>query len=517
MTGGAQRNAPASQLQLMSNAANLEADLGIEPNVFGASKLQLKKAETEDGDEDDDANEDDEDDDDGNENLQKELEKQQKQDARIDEADLEDRARDLIECYQAKHDGLASAADILAKGAKALRASSSSEDETKRWAALTEARSGGWGLVPGRPIRVKNGKRELLPDDAMRRRDEAARDAWIGYAAPEAATAYQKRALAYYGYSGDGIVFAARPNRTLQVSLVVKDVQGAKPSVWTSKSEASGSADGGEQTEEGIEARLRRAQRELADVELYDALLAECRALSSASLARTTIEDAYSVSLEINPLTDMCFSMVENEDTDTEKVRSADNEQDEAYSPIANVVLSSLRLGLGKKYRQRAGIAKPAKRRAQGKADDVFRRTAPLLAPVLGLIHYSSFVSKLKTTLDDIISDRGATYELRTMSGSVYASKILRSAFEEEDEDEDGGTELEQDTLEKVIGAHATIYSPASGKTTTTTTTSRSPVALLTIAYPSRLSLSLPARGVHLPSIDLLSLRDILLDQFSKP
>ncbi|MCO5585260.1 hypothetical protein L7F22_039193 [Adiantum nelumboides] len=159
-------------------------------------------------------------------------------------------------------------------------------------------------------------------------------------------------------------------------------------------------------------------------------------------------------------------------------------------------MLAILRLGLIRRYRQRAGIESKTK----DMGSDSENVKAPLLQSLLGLIHYASFSAHLHVKL--------------TLLTKLYPNVQLdMNTFERMGDVRSWLTILLQQSdkignLKAIqrLGGSGTIF--FDGK----------PFAYLSFAYPSQISLTLPLRklsdgsgtGVNLTSVDLTSLEGIL-------
>lgn len=495
-TSAVQRNTNA--LHVMGSAANLEAELGIESNVFGASRLEVERKNVEPrgvdvGQEDDLDNVDD---DDEEEDLEVDFTRQKKEDRKLNDVEREERGRDLVDCFQAKKQGIDRAVAILRSGASALRGSGERNQQEKlRWQILLKAKRSGWNLTPDKPVRgTANSKRELL-EDGNRSRDEPARDAWIGYAIPEAHAPYRKGALAYVSHDikasssasmGKALAFASRPRKHLRVTFVIGADSWSSDKMHLTKFDL-----------DTVDGQLRQAQIELADVELFDAIVGECRATQNASLFVTTINSEDSISISLGGGVQLSLEMVKKE----EELATEEVEEDQSQpSAIASAALALLHLSLARQYRARDDV-----KGVDNLEDSVARKIGidavhtPLLLPILGPLHFAKFLSHLRLTLDQVKEDDPSKdYELhgieRIRDCRHWTALLLQ-----------GSHEWSITEALALLGGSATVYCK------------RFPVAFLTISYPSKLTLSLPMkrnsvgnRGVYLSHLDLRALRDIL-------
>lgn len=472
-----QRN--ANSVQNMGSSATLEAELGIEPHIFGASRLEVDRHEVQPSQVLDasevlqaagQAEHEEEE-----ENLEQELAKLEVDDAKLSDVERKERAKNLAICLQSKREGVTSAVSILRQGAAALKGDEKrNERERQRWQALLQARRTGWGLTPDKPVRgMSTNKKELL-DDGIRKRDEPSRDAFIGYAIPEARGTSRRKALAYFAHEAsqaepsstalDTLALSSEANKTLRVRFVVGDQS------YTSARGVRTDA-----TQDNLESRLQAAQRALADAELFDAIAAECRA--AKSVVKSSLLSQDHLSLQIGAAT-MHVELVSDE-VESEK-------EQEPYAALAGAVLASLRLGLVRSYRQQVGIS----RRSETRKEVLL----PMLLPVIGSIHYCSFLCRLQAILDRATSgDASKTYTLNGIEHIRDSRTWLAS--------------LLQDT-ESCIGQLGGTATISHGQVV---------VAILDISYPSSISLTLPRkqtctgrRGVTLPHVELSSLPDIL-------
>lgn len=496
-TSARQRNATA--MNVMGSAANLEAELGIEPHVFGASRLETERRDVNPQDSLDEAEDEEEqnDEDEDEEDLEKEVKRKKLGDKKMSEGEREERVRELVDCYEGKRQGLSQATDILRRGARALRGNEErNKREEMRWQLLLQAKRTGWGLTPDKPVRgAASNKRELL-EDGNRKRDEPSRDAWIGYAVPEAHAAYRRRALAYFSHKTttavaspvEALAFASRSRKTLRVHLVVGDEE------WTSGRRGEAKE---EDADNSIEGQLRCAQHELADKELFDGIVAECRTMASSSLFEATIDDEDGVSIALTGA--IIFIELRQDDKDPlAEEKHTDKVKGQPYpSALADAVAAILRLGLVRHYRARAGVkTEPVSAARKGWQDGV---QMPLLLPILGLIHFASFVSRLQATLDGVKrADPRKDYELHSLEKVQDCQRWLALLLW-------GSHDLSSAEAMDSLGGSATVFSDGEA------------VAFLTISYPSNLSLSLPTkkncvggRGVQLSRIDVRTLAAVL-------
>jgi hypothetical protein len=491
-TSAMQRNTNASHV--MGSAANLEAELGIEANVFGSSRLEAERKDVEPREIDAMAEEhEDDDEDDELENLEADLKRQTREDRKLSDIEREEKGRNLVDCYQAKRKGISKAAEILRGGAKALRGSQERNAQEKmRWQVLLGAKRTGWGLTPDKPVRgTASNKRELL-EDANRRKDEPARDAWIGYAIPEAQLQYQRRALAYFAHDivgsadspGQTLAFASRPKKHLRVRFTYGD------EVWTS----DGVAEEIKSDPASIDGQLRQAQSELADVEVFEAVLSECRAITTSTLFATTIDREDSIAISMNGV-ELCLELVENSEQDQIVVKN------NHPSAVATAALALLRLGLMRLYRMRDNVKSLIEADPRESKGSQGLHT-PLLLPLLGPLHYATFILRLQGILEDVKrKDKRKDYELHGLEKLSNVKQWMTLLLQ-------GSHESNSAEAMNSLGGSATIYIDGE------------PVAFLGISYPSNMSLSLPmkrnslgGRGMNISRFDIRALESILSEE----
>lgn len=490
--GAASSRSVTGGTQAMGSSTALETELGIEPYVFGASRLEALRRDVEHSAEDDDEDEN-MDEDDDNEEVEKERLRVEKQIAKLLDEEVEEHAKDLVERVEGKKEGIRSAIDILRKGAKTIHPENEGAGREKvRWQALMLARRSGWSLTPDKPVRgTAAKKRELLQDFGPIKRDEPARDAWIGYAVPESSARYVRQALAYLSHSStegdrpaDALLFASRPQKKVKLEVLIGE------EVWTS--DGPGKKEGADNQESSLDKVLRQAQGEFVDEELFDSIVAESRILSIAGLSNVSIDNEDQVTFDLNAFTKLRFV---RQDTSIE-AKDVRTENTQHSSPIMTSMLAILRLGLIRRYRQRAGIESKTK----DMGSDSENVKAPLLQSLLGLIHYASFSAHLHVKL--------------TLLTKLYPNVQLdMNTFERMGDVRSWLTILLQQSdkignLKAIqrLGGSGTIF--FDGK----------PFAYLSFAYPSQISLTLPLRklsdgsgtGVNLTSVDLTSLEGIL-------
>lgn len=469
----------------LGSASNLEAELGIEPQVFGASHIEATHNTVDDTKASDDGEGEDEDE---KENVVKTLARQRRENAQLHGTELMDGIQNKVECLEGKRDGLKNAISILRRGAHTLDPSTPTAlKDKRRWRGLMIAKQTGWGLTPDKPIRgTANNRRELL-DDGQKRREEPSRDAWIGYAVPEASQMYRRRALAYFSHAineedesknlADDLLFASRPKKLLQIEFVVDQ------HVWTSVSSLCSSQ---YYPDSGIDSELRKAQSELFDQELFDTLMAEARSFSTTWLNKVSITDTESASIQVNDMTLFRFSMTSQETEQESDNHITDNK---IYpSPVASLVLTILQLRLLSRYRARAGIQQDPKQQA-------VTSNMPLLQPIFGLIHYSSFVVQLQYLLSKLThASTPFTFSMEPLK-RVRDLHIWMDSFLLKPNESQGVPDL---------GGYATVYREGGV------------FALLDMSYPSHIALTLPQKGndgVRLGSLDLFSLEKILCQE----
>lgn len=497
--GAASSRSVTGGTQAMGSSTALETELGIEPYVFGASRLEALRRDVEHSreDEDDDENMDEDDDDDeeeaGKERLRLEL-----QTAKLLDEEVEEHAKDLVERVEGKKEGIRSAIDILRKGAKTIHPENEGAGREKvRWQALMLARRSGWSLTPDKPVRgTAAKKRELLQDFGPIKRDEPARDAWIGYGVPESSIRYVRQALAYLSHSStegdrpaDALLFASRPQKKVKLEVIIGE------EVWTSDRPVD--IEDAEDEKSSLDQVLRQAQSEFVDEELFDSIVAESRILSIAGLSNVSIDNEDQVTFDLNAFTKLRFI---RQDTSKEASNEADKEQH--VSPIMTSMLAILRLGLIRRYRQRAGIESKQKETAS----DSESVKAPLLQSLLGLIHYASFSAHLHVKLTLLTKlHPNVRLDMNTFERMGDVRSWLAIFLQQSDKV--GNLEAIQR-----LGGSGTIF--FGGK----------PFAYLSFAYPSQISLILPLKklsdgsgtGVHLASVDLTSLEGILTKELER-
>ncbi|PWN33463.1 uncharacterized protein FA14DRAFT_173262 [Meira miltonrushii] len=486
--GAASSRSVTGGTQAMGSSTALETELGIEPYVFGASRLEALRRDVEHSreDEDEDENMDEDDDDEG---AEKERLRVERQIAKLLDEEVEEHAKDLIERVEGKKEGIRSAIDILRKGAKTIHPENEGAGREKvRWQALMLARRSGWSLTPDKPVRgTAAKKRELLQDFGPIKRDEPARDAWIGYGVPESSIRYARQALAYLSHSStegdrpaDALLFASRPQKKVKLEVIIGE------EVWTSDGPANG-----EDQRSSLDQVLRQAQSEFVDEELFDSIVAESRILSIAGLSNVSIDNEDQVTFDLNAFTKLRFVR-----QDTSKEVTDETGEGQHASPIMTSMLAILRLGLIRRYRQKAGIESKQKE-ATTESENV---KAPLLQSLLGLIHYASFSAHLHvklTLLTKLYPNVQLDLNMFERIGDVRSWLMIFL----QQSDKIGNLEAI-----KQLGGSGTIF--IDGK----------PFAYLSFGYPSQISLTLPLRklsdgsgtGVNLPSVDLTSLEGIL-------
>lgn len=228
-------------------------------------------------------------------------------------------------------------------------------------------------------------------------------------------------AAAVAGAGGDvkapahGLVFVGRQYKRLRAAFVHKAEDGTE-NVWSSDS-----TDEDEEEANGVDAELRRAQEEQADAELFymvsepsrcaavltlisclcPQLIAEARTLTKAAHVYSTVSQR-SVSIDFNAHTSLRFELVPTSAPDKPAAQrpakplpararakaAEEKEEQPTQAALARLLLAYMKLGLVQRYKERAA-GSAGKTRPE-------RARAPLLEPVLGLIHYAS-VSERKS------------------------------------------------------------------------------------------------------------------------
>lgn len=507
-TSAMHRSGGGQQSQTLGSAGSLEAELGIEQQVFGASRIETMQRDMERPQEDNNEDEpteaanEEEEEAEAMESLEKDLRQQVRSDDRLLDDEVEERAREVVDCYEGKRDGIRSAINILQHGALTLQPDQSSAKRDRiRWQGLTQAKQAGWGLTPGKAIRGTAGKRRELLDEGMyRRKEDPSRDAWVGFAIPEAGLAYRRRALAYFshaapteGKNANALLFASRSHKKLQVEFTSQN------ETWVSDADEDNNK---AHRDDSIDHRLQQAQSELADAELFESLTAEIRALSSTNgFAKANIVDSDTLSLDVTETLKMRIKMVPSSTPDKHgeakeempkgrDTNSASADAQSSSSSIPTLILALLRLGLVHRYRVSAGLASGARKRA-GQHDTA----APLLQPVLGLLHFATFVAALRTVLGRLAKDvEGLRVEMpsyvqvresqawlnamlvdgrHTLSQSKPSQPTGRSSAPPLDDDDD------EDSTLKALCGRATLHLHSAT------------LAHITYSFPSRMALTL--------------------------
>lgn len=487
--------------QAMGSSIALETELGIEPYIFGASRIEALRRDMERNteDEEEDDNEPIEADDD-EEEAEKETARIERQTAKLLDEEVEEHAKDLVERVEGKKEGIKSAIDILRKGAKTIDpANEGAGREKVRWQALMVARRSGWSLTPDKPIRgTAAKKRELLQDFGPIKRDEPARDAWIGYAVPESSTRYVRQALAYLSHSStegdrpsDALLFASRSQKKIKLEVIIGD------EIWSS--------DGLEGRENdsisSLDQVFRQAQDELVDEELFDSIVAESRIISIAGLSSVSIDNEDQVTFDLNEFTKLRFMRydVSNEVVDSAKDGSSEQQH---LSPIMASIMAILRLGLIGRYRLKAGIES----KTRETISDTDTVKAPLLQSLLGLIHYASFSAHLYVKLMLLLRMNAKVQLDLNLNEKMGDIRSWLAILLQESNRTDGLEAIQR------LGGNATIF--FDGK----------PFAFLSFTYPSQISLILPLRqlsdgtgtGIHLASVELSSIEEILTKEIER-
>lgn len=503
---GAETAASTSALQrsvnnVMGSPANLEAEIGIEPHIFGASRLEAdrktieasarneKKTNQTTGAYDDD------DDIDGIENLDKEMQRSRIQDEATSESERREKLESLVTCLQSKKQGLDRATNILRKGATALRGNETrNRSEKFRWQTLSQAREAGWGLVADKPVRGASKQRRDLLEDGNRKRDEAARDAWIGYAVPEAQISYRKKSLAYVHHdsmsnlsesTGENLGFVARSSKVLQVEMISQEER------WISKDTFI------EPTT--VNEHLSLAQLEMFDAEVFDAILVECRSIAAgSSLFSATINGEDSISIWLGNV-ELKISLSKRESSGAEL-----KEEPLCHSSsFASVILALLRLGLLRRYRSRSGNLEIFNVPLKNKTSE--STNLPILLPVIGPIHYASFVAQLREVLERVKkANAKADYEMHELEKLQSVSQWLHILLQ-------GDNDTQTIAAVEDLGGSASVLLKGL------------PFAFLTVSYPSDVSLSLPrkdnamgSKGIYLSKVDLATLQSLLLSEVTQ-
>lgn len=356
----------------------------------------------------------------------------------------------------------------LADGETLEAASSSTASAARqRWAALREAQSNGWKLTPGRPSRSQwsSGQRaDEGEQDAWI--GFAVPEARSMYA--RRALAFMQRAgsddqgeTVVNDAAGSDkeckpkdtskLVFASRVRKTLHASIISlsgSNGQQRRKAVasWSPCAVESDEA----KREDSIDAELQAAQRELIDLEIFDDLAAEARFLASQGILKCRSADE-SVCMQLSSGSEELELVFELQSDQREDGEGGPHEQREEAtttpSPLISLVQCFARLSLVKRYSQRAHAAAAERKQAESKskiggavqsannesktsatgastsvpATSAVTKSAsttatnkkakldlwghaPCLMPLIGLLHYLSFVSSVRHVVEDVLA-----------------------------------------------------------------------------------------------------------------
>ena len=334
------------------------------------------------------------------------------------------RMRKLV--LEHKEHSVRHAASILEHGARELRRSVPAE--RARWQALSEVQKRGWKLTAGRPLvdverfdmQAPGGARTnvlqgfgmpvLQGDGSVK--DEAARDAWVGYGPPEAPIALLRRTLAYWadaGSTADGapgaasagapadaaadsaaprLAFPDRPWSQLRVLLTLRDDKGER--VWTSAEHAAPGADEYTAAEHPLDAQLCRAQMDAADEQLFRELRANSGILSPV-FPRTVTDE--SIVLPLSTALELRIELVPRD--------RATPPAGAQVSPAATLLLNLLRLRMLRGWEARIEQMRDAR---TGTRAPPAHAGAGLPAPLWDVYGYTLYLARLRSVLDRVVA-----------------------------------------------------------------------------------------------------------------
>ncbi|PWN29090.1 hypothetical protein BDZ90DRAFT_231090 [Jaminaea rosea] len=474
------------------SAAAVEAEFGLEPAsvaLTAIERIEVKekqRSQAAPGDEDDE-----------------DFAERERQDPAgnlefSNEAERDEYARKTQLVLAQKRQTMRSVVNILRTGARLLddddgrgdageaSTSTSATSATRHhWSTLREAQARGWGITPGRPGRSQY-------QAQVQRADEGEQDAWIGFAVPEARTAYARRGLAYVARdagekedkdseteekdvkkpedskpsasaptsSAVKLTFSSRVAKRFKVSLVTLDTEGKVLSRSASTLPEDDAEDN--EVQGSIDAQLRQAQRELVDRELFEDVAAEARLLASQGVVSCeSSDDSVLVRLAGNAAAStsrletglkrhgtlaMRLEMVDfdaSKEEGSEEGESA-REPEPARSAYVSLMSTLMRLGLVRRYQERATAAASAARAeaekerekdkprkppgdaassasnagskkagaasSQPESSSTQKRArldpwihAPTLMPLVALLHYSSFLFHVRSVVQQAL------------------------------------------------------------------------------------------------------------------
>ncbi|CAO1637337.1 unnamed protein product [Parajaminaea phylloscopi] len=350
--------------------------------------------------------------------------------------------------------------------ADSIRAASSSTSSAtrQRWEALREAQRNAWGLTPGRPERSEWwGRRQQRADEGEQdvwigyavpeARPMYARRGLAymqrGTAALESSGQHHGSNRQESGATDDGkmltssaeLVFAARAHRRLEISMRTTQTDGTvrrRRAPWRLAADAAPS----DNTKPDVHTRLQAAQDELVDVELFDDLSAEARMLAADGVLQCqSTDESICISLSSTG-PDLILELRPTEDAqDTDDDVAVDVAEEDV---LLGLLRSFMLFSLVKRYQHRANAEQAERRKAAlasraregthpaapasssgGKpansaanpvagsakaGTSASKRTrmdlwegAPCLMPVVGLLHYATFVTQIRSAVQETI------------------------------------------------------------------------------------------------------------------
>ncbi|WFD00215.1 hypothetical protein MYAM1_002963 [Malassezia yamatoensis] len=291
---------------------------------------------------------------------------------------------------EGKKQSLRRCAAILKNGAEELR--SNAAPERARWTALSSIQNQGWKLTPGRPLvdmerfdrigqhsNLLQGFGTPVLQASGSLNEEGARDAWIGYGPAEAPVPLLQRTLAYWDEASNDhnarLAFPDRQWRQMRVSFILADQSREWTSMLATRDESP-----------TLDQQLHDAQQDAVDCQLFEDLKANSGVLSHV-LARLVNE--FSISLPLSSDLKLKIELV------TSDKKDAENATNFIYSPLASLLLASLRLrllqhwsrGLDAQRNARIGIPIETSRN-------------DLMGPFWTLYQYTLYLEQLRDLLD---------------------------------------------------------------------------------------------------------------------
>lgn len=324
----------------------------------------------------------------------------------------------------------------------------------------------GFGVPEARPMYARRALAFMQRDNFLKDDIEHLNVTSTSSGAESSKQARKKHSKASKWQTCFKLVFASRANKRLMIGIATKEADGLTKTVCAPLRETlSANIRQSLQHNRKIDHELRAAQEELVDVELFDDLAAEARLLASQGLVDCRSTDD-SVRMQLAPLgPELVLALRASPDND-KSIQVEENERED-NSGLLSLIDCFTRFSLIKRYRQRAaakaaeckkststaapgsvgsssstedksstntGAAVATEGSASSKAGVTSAKKqkldlwegAPCLMPILGILHYMSFVVQVKQVVERVLSD----LDRRSSDASERMTNLAKFAFE---------------------------------------------------------------------------------------